>query len=103
MRRVQYGRDGLTRRDSRDWIERHVFARDISHDDRTTWQTWMRRHGIDPHDVVEWPCGWIERREHAYQVAYKAPVFVGAMYTGSFETKVVQLEGPPLPFPAVRG
>jgi hypothetical protein len=82
-------------------IERREFARMPAGGDLVAWQTWLRRHGIDPHEVVADPRGWIERREHAYQVAYLAAVFDGTRFTDEFETKVVQLEGPPLPFPVV--
>lgn len=88
-------------------IERIEFPTCPPPDERAVWCEWLRRHGIDP-NVVLVP-GWIERRLDTYQVAYlsaeldeesgcirwdrerREPVYV---------TGIVQLEGPPLPFPS---
>ena len=74
--------------------------------EREAWCEWLRRHSIDPSDVVV--PGWIERRPAAYQVAYLALVQGPDGFFRLDPTtrewictvRIAQLEGPPLAFPA---
>lgn len=67
---------------------------------------WLRRHGIDPHTVVV--PGWIERQPDRCRVAWLSSVRDEAGNIVSNEARdefltverYVQLEGPPLPWPA---
>ena len=67
---------------------------------------WLRRHGVDPHEVVA-TRGWIERQPAAFRLAYLAYVrdvdgaiqFDAEANSARVEPRYVQLEGPPLPWP----
>lgn len=81
---------------------------------REPWCGWLRRHGIDPNDVVV--PGWIRRNREAFRVEYLAIArdadgqIVCAEHGERHHARTcrsitgerfVQLEGPPLRFPAV--
>lgn len=78
-------------------------------ENRPDWDLWFRKHGIDPNDVIiriDGTPGWVKRRESAYQVVYLAPAMTDdGRLAGPGHTveRVVQLEGPPLPFPDAVG
>ena len=77
---------------------------------REAWAEWLRKHGVDPSDVLA-SGGWIERRPDAYQLRYaslvKGPdgryLYDQERRTAVRETRVFQMEGPPLPFPDLSG
>ncbi len=85
-------------------IERCDFDHYPAEPERLVWCEWLRRHSADPNRVVV--PGWIERRPDTYQLAYSAlsPLVDGRSQLDEhgdvvLVTEVVQLEGPPLPFP----
>lgn len=72
--------------------------------ERLVWCEWLRRHGVDPSDVVI--PGFIERRPDRYQLAYEAcarnpdgSYFLSADRQTVRVVHVFQMEAPPLPFP----
>lgn len=84
--------------------ELQVFDRSTPDTDLGPWQTWLRRHGINPNDVVMYSSGtrgYIYRMESSYQVIYLGirRDDSGRILTPPTERRVVQLEGKPLPFP----
>lgn len=88
--------------------ERYEWDRRMNGIERYIWQDWFRKHGVDPSDI---PIpGWVERRPEDYQLVFE----VYDRKDGKFwryrdgdnaarRTVVMQLEGPPLPFPAIPG
>lgn len=89
-------------------IERAEFDKLPPRAERDVWCEWLRRHSIDPSEVLV--PGWIERRPETYQVAYLSAEFAenGTMRWDRergepvYLVAVAQLEGPPLPFPETR-
>lgn len=87
--------------------ERLVFDERPPKAERLALCDWLRIHGIDPDDLVL-PC-WVERDVENYRVRYLGAVrdengklqpAPGGEVVVTAE-QYVQLEGPPLPFPAV--
>jgi hypothetical protein len=89
--------------------ERVEFTQMPPESERQEWCEWLRRHGINPSEVPV--PGWIERRVPEYQVRIhvytrneQGALIKNAERTGAVtETRIVQLEGPPLPFPKAPG
>lgn len=85
-----------------DWVTFNSYPPD---DVRDLYKTWLTRHGIDPNHVAI--PGWIGRNDELYQVRYETyrlddagnPMRTLDGEDVEREVVVVQLEGPPLPFP----
>lgn len=70
---------------------------------RDAWLEWLRRHSVDPNDVLV-PGGWIRRDRDRYRVVYLAPTRTPDGRIPAPLTTVeryVQLEGPPMLFPTL--
>lgn len=88
-------------------IERVDFDRMPTESERLIWCEWLRKHGVNPNDVIA--TGWIERRPDAYQLAYLSieldddgrPRYDRQRDDFVWTERVFQMEGPPLPFPDV--
>jgi hypothetical protein len=100
MRRTVYTGDGRTVGESADVRDRMWL--DSKPANLGEWQEWLRRHGIEPNEVLlSWrdQAGWIERQENLYRVAWlglpATPAVPGT-------ERYVQLEGKPMPFPEWR-
>lgn len=96
-----YSGDGKVWGETADRRER-MWLGDVKASD-PAWQEWLRRHGIEPDDVLIYSGGiegWVERQEGLYRIAWLAPARDerGKPVRGVRE-RYVQLEGKPLPFP----
>lgn len=84
--------------------ELQVFDRLPEEPERLAWCEWLTRHGIDPSDVVIPGAVW--RYPGEYRVYYRSLVRDSDGHPvwddggPREERRFVQLEGPPLPFPA---
>lgn len=67
--------------------------------DLELWRAWLRRHGLDPGDVL---MDFLERRPERRQLVYRTPAR-RCPGCGTPRLHVEQLEGVPLPFPAPAG
>lgn len=104
MRRTMYAGDGRPAGCTHDLRDRAWFDGEgpANHAD---WTEWLRRHGIDPRDVIL-SCGgrsgWIERQVDLYRVAWLSIVGDERGRVREPQERYVQLEGKPLPFPEWR-
>lgn len=85
--------------------ERAVFDETPPQAVREMWAEWLRKHGVDPCDVVI--PGWIERQPDTYRLVYASHArdengrlrWDWERREPVHETRVFQMEGPPMPFP----